>query len=274
MLKIKEVQAKSIVTKSNLPDSDLVINPYTGCMHGCIYCYARFMKRFTGHEESWGKFVDVKINAPDLIDKDMKKYKNEFITIGSVTDAYHPLERKYQLTKKILEKLLPYQPDFDILTKSDLILRDIDLLKKFKQLIIGVSLSVLDKNISKKLEPLASSPERRINTLKELRKNGIRTALFMSPMFPYLTDWKKIILMTKDFVDEYWFENLNLYASVKKEVYKFLSEIDKSLIKKYDGIYLEKNDYWENVRKEIIEFCKNNKVKYTIYFYYGGKKWN
>jgi len=271
-MKIKEIQAKSIITKSNLPDSDLVINPYVGCMHGCIYCYARFMKRFTGHKEAWGKFVDVKINAPDLIDKEMKKYKGEFITIGSVTDPYHPIEINYKLTRKILEKLLPYQPDFDILTKSDLVLRDIDLIKRFKHVIIGVSLSVLDKNLNKSLEPLASSPDRRIKALKELHKNGIKNALFISPMSPYLTNWKKIILKTKKFVDEYWFENLNLYPSVKKEIYDFLFKHKKELIKEYKKIEANKMDYWKNVEREIIDFCEKEKVKYRIYFYHGRNK--
>ena len=78
-MKIKEIKAKSIVTKSGLPEGDFVINPYIGCMHGCIYCYARFMKRFTGHKEPWGQFIDVKINAPELI-KD-KNYTNKYIPI-------------------------------------------------------------------------------------------------------------------------------------------------------------------------------------------------
>ena len=148
-MKIKEIKAKSIITKSAL--ADYVINPYTGCMHGCIYCYARFMKRFTNHPEPWGDFVDVKINAPDLIPEKTDKYKNKTILMGSVTDAYHPIEIKYKLTRKILEKLIPLQLDLNILTKSDLVLRDIDLLKKFKNLLVTFSLSFLDEKYRKQL---------------------------------------------------------------------------------------------------------------------------
>jgi DNA repair photolyase len=129
MLKLNEIQATSIITKSNLPDADFVINPYVGCLHACIYCYARFMKRFTGHTEPWGKFVDVKINAPDLIPTKSTRYQGKSIFLSSVTDPYLPLERKYQLTRKILEKLLPLEPNLGIQTKSDLILRDLDLIK-------------------------------------------------------------------------------------------------------------------------------------------------
>ena len=89
-MKIKEIKAKSILVKSNLPGADYVINPYIGCMHACKFCYARFMKRFTGHKEEWGDFVDVKINALDLIPKDTKKYRNKLVVLGSTTDPYIP----------------------------------------------------------------------------------------------------------------------------------------------------------------------------------------
>ncbi|MFH1636919.1 MAG: hypothetical protein ABIB71_00675 [Candidatus Woesearchaeota archaeon] len=105
MIKINEIKARSIISKSNLPDADYVINPYVGCMHSCLYCYARFMKRFTGHKEPWGEFVDVKVNAPELIPPKASKYRGKSIFLSSVTDAYLPLERKYQVTRKILKKL-------------------------------------------------------------------------------------------------------------------------------------------------------------------------
>ncbi|MEK6816502.1 MAG: radical SAM protein, partial [Nanoarchaeota archaeon] len=137
MAKVKEIKANEIIVKSNLPDADYVINPYVGCTHSCLYCYARFMKRFTGHTEPWGKFIDIKVNAPGLIPAETSKYRGKSIFLSSVTDAYQPLERKYQLTRKILWKLIPMQPDLSILTKSDLVLRDIDLLKQFKGCEVG-----------------------------------------------------------------------------------------------------------------------------------------
>ncbi|MDD4983994.1 MAG: radical SAM protein [Candidatus ainarchaeum sp.] len=269
---MKEIVAKHILTKSNLPDSDFVINPYTGCTHACIYCYARFMKRFTNHPEEWGKFIDVKINAPELVSRDMQKYKGEFITIGSVTDPYNPAERKYKITRQILEKLLPYQPEFDILTKSNLVLRDLDLLKKFKKLIVAISLSTLDPNISKQTEPFAYLPAERINILKSLHKEGIHTALFISPIFPYITDWKAVILKTKGFVDEYWFENLNLYPSIRGNILSFLESKDWGLIDKYRKIYSPISTYWEDMEKEIKAFCKEQKVKGTVYFHHNVSK--
>lgn len=202
-MKIQEIKAKSIITKTKLPEGDYVINPYTGCIHSCIYCYARFMKRFTGHTEPWGKFVDIKINAPDLIPENTNKYKNKSIIIGSVTDPYQPIERKYKLTRKILSKLIPLQPHLDILTKSDLILRDIDLLKQFKHCIASISISLLDDKIRKELEPLAPPVNKRINALKKLHKAKIQTTAFISPIFPETTDWQEIINKTEKFTNEY-----------------------------------------------------------------------
>jgi len=267
-MKIKEIQAKSIITKTNLPEGDFVINPYIGCMHACKYCYARFMKRFTGHKEPWGDFCDVKINAPDLIPTDTNKYRNKYITIGSVTDAYQPIERKYELTRKILQKLIPLQPHIDIITKSDLVVRDIDLLKQFKDMIVSISFSSLDEKVQKELEPFALSPERKIQALKKLHESGIPTALFISPLFPLVTDWKAIINKTKDFVDEYWFENLNLYPSVQPEVFKFLKENYPEFVEKYKEIYAKGSIYWDQEETLIRDFCKKNKLNFKIFFHH------
>jgi len=267
-MKIKEVKAKSIITKSGLPDSDFVINPYIGCLHGCIYCYARFMKRFTNHKEPWGKFLDIKVNAPDLIPKETNKYKNRSITIASVTDPYQPMERKYKLMRGILQNLVPLQPNLCIMTKSDLIVRDIDLIKKFKECIAGASLTLLDDRIRKEVEPLACSITKRINAVKKLNKAGIKTFIFISPMFPELTDWRGIINGTKNFVDEFWFENLNVRKTNWPDIKRWLKDNHPNLLKKYEEIYFNKNNYWDKVEKEIRSFCKENKLNFSIYFHH------
>jgi len=267
-MKIKEIKAKSIITKSGLPDSDFVINPYVGCMHGCIYCYARFMKRFTDHPEPWGKFLDIKINAPDLIPKDTNRYKNKSITIASVTDAYQPMERKYKLMRGILTNLIPLQPNLCIMTKSDLIVRDIDLIKKFKKCIAGVSLSILDDKIRKEVEPLVDSVERRINAVKKLKKARLKTFVFISPIFPELSYWKGIVNETKSFVDEFWFENLNIRGTNWPNIKRWLKTKHPDLLKKYEEIYFSKSDYWNKIEREIKSFCRKNKLNFSIYFHH------
>lgn len=269
-MKIREIKAKSIITKSGLPGADFVINPYIGCIHGCIYCYARFMKRFTGHLEPWGKFIDIKINTPDLIPKKGSKYQGKNLIISSVTDAYQPIERKYQITRKILEKLIDLEPELEIITKSDLILRDIDLLKQFKNCSVAISLSVLDEKLRRDLEPLANSGERRIKTLKELHRAGIKTILFISPILPYLTDWQDLVEKTKGFVNEYWFENFNPYYVARKNINQLLKKHRPELIEKYQEIY-SKNAYWNEQEKKIRRFCDKEKVNYRVFFHHSKK---
>ena len=271
MQKINEIKASSIITKSNLPDADYVINPYIGCNHSCIYCYARFMKRFTGHKEPWGQFIDVKINAPDLIPAKTTKYKGKTIFIASVTDAYLPLERKYQLTRRILEKLIPLQPNLGIQTKSDLILRDVDLLKQFKNCEAGLTITTLELQLQREIEPFTSPPQNRIRALQGLKKSGLKTYVFIGPILPYLTDWKKIILATKRYADFYMLENLNAHGSIWDSVKKWLKEKHPALLKDYEKVYFSKNDYWDRMEAEIKKFCQQQKVEARIYFHHGKK---
>ncbi len=267
-MKIKEIGARSIITESGLPDSDFVINPYIGCMHGCIYCYARFMKRFTDHPEPWGKFVDVKINAAKLIPKNADKYKEKSITISSVTDPYQGLEQKYKLMRGILKKLASLEPDLCIMTKSDLITRDIDLLKKFKNCQAGISLSTLNDNIRKELEPLAAPVARRVGAVRKLRQAGIRNFIFISPLFPEVTDYREIIEKTASFTDEFWFENLNIRASNLPNIKKWLRESHQDLIEKYDWIYSKESCYFKDLEQEITEFCEDKDLNFSIYFHH------
>ncbi len=270
-MKLQEIQVKSIITKSNLPDADYVINPYIGCMHSCLYCYARFMKRFTGHLEDWGKFVDVKINAPDLIPTKTNKYIGKSIFLSSVTDAYLPFERKYKLTRRILKKLINLQPNLGIQTKSDLVLRDIDLFKQFKNCEIGFTITTLDDNLRKEIEPFTSPIQKRIEALEKLKEAEIKSYVFIGPILPFLTNWKEIILKTKHCSSLYMLENLNIRGSIWESLKKWLKEKHPELIKKYEHIYFSKNDYWNKVEEEIKQFCKEQKVNYNIYFHHKKK---
>lgn len=270
-MQIRLIKAKSIIVKSNLPEADYVINPYVGCIHSCIYCYARFMKRFTNHKEPWGKFVDVKINSPDLIPEKTDKYKNKSIFLSSVTDPYLPLERKHQLTRKILKKLIPLKPKLGIQTKSDLILRDIDLLKQFQDCSAGLTITTLDNNLRREIEPFTSAPQARINALKKLNQANIETYIFIGPIMPYLTDWKKIILKTRNYADLYMFENLTVRGNIWSQVEKWLKTEHPKLLKQYQKIYFTQNNYWDRVEQEIKKFCKEQEVKSEIYFHHGRK---
>ena len=261
----KEVWVKDLVTKSSLPASDYVINPYVGCPHGCRYCYACFMKRFTNHKEKWGSFIDIK-RCDKVISK--KKLQGKSVFLSSVTDCYNLYEEKYKSTRKILEQLLSIDCELSISTKSQLIVRDIDLLKQFKNLTVSVSINTLDEEFKKDMDN-ASSISERLETLKRLYENGIYTILFMSPMFPGITDFREIIESSKEFVEEYWFENLNLRGSYKQDILGYIEKCYPQFVDLYTEIYKKGNmEYWHNLSLEIEEYCKAHAVKYINYFYH------
>ena len=262
---IKELNIKDYLTKSNLPDSDYVINPYVGCTHGCKYCYASFMKRFTGHKENWGEFIDVKRSDKPI---DLNKISGKNVFLSSVTDCYNQYEKDYCITRNILEQLVNSDCNLSISTKSKLILRDIDLLKQMKNLIVCMSINTLNEKFRSDMDN-ASTLKERMDTLKELHNNGIYAILFMSPIFPYITEWKEIIDQTKDYIDEYWFENLNLRGSYKKEILDYIKINYSHVYPNYIDIYVNKNNkYWKELAKEINNYCNQNNIKYTNYFYH------
>ena len=262
---VNEITVNDYLTKSNLPDSDYVINPYVGCTHGCKYCYASFMKRFTGHKENWGDFIDIKrCNKPI----DLRKISGKNIFLSSVTDCYNQYEKDFCITRNILEQLVDSDCNLSISTKSKLILRDIDLLKQMKNLIVCMSINTLNEKFRSDMDN-ASTIKERMDTLKELHNNGIYTVLFMSPIFPYITEWKEIIDQTKDYVDEYWFENLNLRGNYKKEILDYIRTNYSDLYSDYIDIYLKKNNkYWKDLAEEINNYCNLNNINYTNYFYH------
>ena len=262
---INEIKTSDYLTKSNLPASDYVINSYVGCPHGCKYCYASFMKRFTGHQEAWGDFIDIKRCDKKI---NLKKISGKSVFLSSVTDCYNEYEEKYAITRSILEQLVKSDCKLSISTKSKLILRDIDLLKQIKDVTVCMSVNTLDESFKDDMDK-ASSIKDRLDALKELHENRIYTVLFMSPIFPYITKWKEIIEISKDYVDEFWFENLNLRGSYKYSILNYIKEKYNDLFCKYIDIYENKNNYyWNDLSKKIEEYCVNNNIKYTNFFYH------
>lgn len=261
----KLIDVKDLVTKSNLPTCDYVINPYIGCPHGCMYCYACFMKRFTKHNEEWGTFIDIKQCDRPI---NTKKLQNKAVFLSSVTDCYNSFEEKYCVTQQILKELVDVDCELGISTKSSLILRDIDLLKKCKNLKVSMSINTLDEGFKNDMDN-ASSIKERLNTLRELHENGIYTVLFMSPIFPEITDYKAIIEVSNPFIDQYWFENLKLRGSYKGKILSYIKEKYPELTELYQQIYMKgKKDYWVDLSKDIDVYCIKHKINYINYFYH------
>ena len=181
-MKIQEISAKSVLSKSKV--YDYALNPYRGCSHACSYCYAAFMKRFTGHREPWGEFVDVKINAPEVLAKEIARKPMGRVWVSGVCDPYQPAEKNYLLTRKCLEILLGNDWPVTIQTKSPLVLRDIDILKTSGKVEVGFSITTADEKIRRIFEPGAPPIKERINALKALHAKGIKTFVMIAPLLP------------------------------------------------------------------------------------------
>lgn len=189
---VTEVYVRSILSKSKV--FDYAVNPYIGCEHGCAYCYARFMKRFTGHKEPWGDFVDVKINAPDLLRREIDNKLPGRVWISGVCDPYQPIERRYQVTRRCVEILVQHGWPITIQTKSPLVVRDMDLFRRDQKLAVGLTITTADEEIRQLFEPNAPSVKERIEALERLHIAGIRTYAMIAPVLPKaegLVEWLK-----------------------------------------------------------------------------------
>jgi len=180
-MKVREIFSKAILTKTAISSFDYCINPYVGCSHGCRYCYASFMKRFTGHLEPWGEFVDIKVNAPQLLRKQLMRTKPGIVALSTVTDPYQPPEKNYRLTRGCLEALLEHQFSVNILTRSPLCLRDIDLFKQFRNIEVGFSVTTHDEAVKRIFEPNSPSIHSRVEALKNLRNERSGRTLLLDP---------------------------------------------------------------------------------------------
>jgi len=260
---VREIKCKSLLNKSQL--ADYCINCYIGCEHGCKYCYAdSITRRFSKHTESWGDFVDVKVNAPEFLRKEILRKKKGKVFISSLTDPYQPLEKKYQLTRKCLEILLKHQFPIVIQTKSALVVRDIDLLKKFKECEIGFTVTTLDEKVRKIFEPCSSTVQAKLEAIKTLRENGIKVYVFFGPVLPYLSDQdlEKYFQTFADLgISEVWVDKLNLKSGIWKNLFIVLEKNYPELVDKWREVLFFKTDYWDELKKKIEKICEGKGIR-------------
>ena len=211
MIQIREVQAKSILNKSKI--YDYCVNPYTGCQVNCRYCYARlFMRRYSGHSEPWGAFVDVKVNAPELLRKQVTRAKKGTVWLSSVCDPYQPLEEKYLLTRQCLAILAEAGFPVNIQTKMTLVLRDLDIIEQFEEVEVGMTLATDDEGVRRMFEPGASPVGERIAALEKIHSRGIKTFAFVGPLLPGGPEGLIAVLVRK--VDKILVDRMNYMETI------------------------------------------------------------
>jgi DNA repair photolyase len=251
MPKVKEIKAKSVLNKSKI--FDYCLNPYTGCQINCRYCYARlFMRRYSGHKEAWGDFVDAKINASEVLKKQLDKAKKGTVWISSVCDPYQPLEAKYELTRRCLKELLKKQFPVNIQTKSKLVLRDLDLFQEFEEMDVGFTITTDDERMTKLFEPNATPVKERLTALEKIHSLGIKTFAFVGPLLP--GNPEKLIEKLEEKVDNIYIDKMNYIYSIKGFYHKL-------------GLQRETTDkFFHEYKERLISELKKRKMKFEALF--------
>lgn len=262
VFKLREVGCKSALSKSGL--ACWALNCYVGCEHGCTYCYARFASRFSHPGEPWGSFVDVRINAPQVLAQEVRRKRVGRVFVSSVCDGWQPREESYYLTRRCLEILLHYGFPVTILTKSALAGRDLDLLGSGDGVSFGVTLTTFDEGLRRLIEPKSSPTTQRLALLEEAKIRGIKTYAFLGPLLPYLSDTEENLLglleAIRDVgVDYFYIDRLNPRYGVWPSLKRLLERHFPYLVREYQKILFDgwiRMEYSEKLRLVVNRLAR------------------
>ena len=281
MTKFIEIEAKSILQKQKFRDNwfwnRYGINPYRGCQFACNYCDA-ITEKYLVHKDykDFSRIIYVKRNAPEVLEKEAEKLKPDVVAMSGVTDPYQPAEKKYELTRKILKILAEHGFPVHIITKSDLVLRDIDLLREIaEQTWCTVSLTIItfDKELLPYLEPFAPSPGRRLKAVEKLNEGGVQAGVDFTPIVPYLLDGpeniEEVIKRASEHAEYILIgAAMTLRSNQRIRFFDLLKTNFPELVKKYKNLYGEKEnppqDYIVRLNGLAFEFCKKCGIKNYI----------
>ena len=260
-MRINEKQVKSILTKSSVHHG-YTASPYSGCAHDCMYCYARYLPDWTGHEgERWGDYIDVKY-WESLNEKQKSRLSGVDIMISSATDPYQDIELKYGRTHQLLTELVGSGADILIVTKSGNVVRDANLIKELGAT-VALSVNTLDEEFRADMDQ-GSTIGTRLAAMETLHKNGVLTTCFISPVFPGITDAPAIIERVTGICDEVYLEHLVLQNPYKGSVLYYIKTKYPDLYPYYDRLFnkgeLEEWWKWDDF---IEEWCKENGYEYS-----------
>ncbi len=257
-----DITCKSALSKSSLPGLDYSLNPYVGCEHACVYCYAPSTLHYNGLEH-WGTFVQARTNIPVVLEREVRRLKPGVTGISTVTDPYQPLEKKLRLTRSCLEVLLAKGFPICIQTKSALVLRDMDLISEFRLKDVGFTITTLDDRLSELIEPGASLPRERLAAMKKLSGEGISTWAFIGPVIPgILTEehLAELIVQVKDSgATRILFDRLRLKPGTRENVEKSLQVIQGVTGVACPAISGDSTDY-ELLKQKIIRLCTEHQI--------------
>ena len=262
---VREKPCKTVLSKTSLGDYSL--NCYTGCEHACVYCYARFMQRFHPHPEPWGEFVDVKVNAVEVLERQLRRAPPGDVFTSSACDGWQPLEANLELTRRCCDLLLAHGFQVNILTKSSLALRDLDILEG-RAARMGVTITTLDEGLRRLWEPRSSPVEERLRLLAEARRAGLETSVMFGPLLPFLYDDERsldaLFERAADLrVDLVWVDALNPRPRVWPSVESLLVKEFPDLVAGYRRVLFDRgsrSSYLAGLRRRVERVAARHRL--------------
>lgn len=273
-ISVEEIVCKSALTGAH---GSYRLNPYIGCQHRCVYCYATFISRWRGRSnDEWGNWVQVKVNIPYMLERQLRRRKGIHVFLSTVCDVYQPLERRYEITRRCLEVLChtaQTDPALNVflLTKSDMVLRDIDVLRQFPKgsLRIAFSITTHRDDIAVMFEPASPRPSHRISAARALKDAGLTVGILINPILPYITerDLPTLLNIIEDaHLDFVGFDTLNyICGHVGNKVRPVYERIGGDALKRLEQAAREPS-YERELRHLIKRLTQNSNVKVEAYF--------
>ncbi len=248
-IKVYYTTVHTALSKSKLPDLDYALNPYLGCGHGCVYCYARLYTKDRRASENWGFVVVLKTNIVNVLSREVKKLKPGVVGVGTITDAYQPVEAVYKLTSRCLKILLEHGFRVSIQTKNPLVLRDLNLLAMRKELVdVGFTITTLNGKLAEIVEPRSPPPGARVQALRKLSDLGIKTWIFYGPIVPGLNDdeetVERIAKLAHETASTLYYDPLNIKPFMKNPTHPLRGYIS-----------MKNTSWWVSVKGTILKYC-------------------
>ena len=269
MTEYKEVKISRILNPTSIDLGEYVINPFMGCEYSCLYCYVRSNKVISKRPGEWGSYVDVRINAPELLEKEIISKKPKCVLLGSTTDCFQPAERKYEITKKILEILNKHGVYYHILTRSPAVVEYIGLFKQGFCKKIYFTINNVQAEVKSKLEPKSPGFELRFKAVNKLLDEKIGVVPYFSPILPWLSDFKDIFSMFPK-SNSVEFEGLNMSLININDIISGITSVRPDLQDNYGKLLKDKAFYdafWQGTKKDIIREAIKAKKNYNVYIH-------
>jgi len=268
LVKLGKRRCKTVLGRSGIRSVDYSVNPYLGCEHGCVYCYARFMSRMGHAGEEWGSFVDVKVNALERLKDEAGRRRKGVVLLSSVTDPYQPVERRFKMSRGSLEILLERQFPVVVQTKSDLVLRDLDLLQMFDDCEVGFTVTSLDDEVRRAFEPRASPIRARLNALRSVSEAGLDTFVFLGPLLPYLCEegLEELLDELAETVGRVIIDRLNIKSGNLRPIRRVLSENYPDLQSEFESALSPESDYYDRLKRDLAAMCRRRSIPFEFIY--------